>query len=180
MNIIKPDMHYEDTQRHGGVFSFAHYRDGKIIGNWDIPVAPNLMPLISRQQIQDQLYNSGSNLTNYLTLFSNNYTPQADDAYSHIGTRYTEITTYTAGTRPAWTTNGAADSSAIVSNSSSPAVFVFNASATIYGAMWVTSSVKGDNTSGVLRAAAKLAAPRTGIISGDEIHVVYTNQATST
>lgn len=103
---------------------------------------------------------------------SNN--PAAGDTMaSHGG--WTEETGYSNATRPAATfgTSTTADPS-VISNTSSPAAFSINASATIGGAFLTSNDTKG-GTTGTLFSAADFASPgdRT-VASGDTLNVTYT------
>ena len=167
---------YEGVEK-GGVFTFSQYRKGDQVDEW---AWWNLVPTVALDAMNDDFFNSGTSYANfYVGLFSNAYTPQADDLYSHIGTRFTEITAeYSESTRPAWTSNGSS-ASGLVSNSSSRATFTFTGSATINGGLLVTNNVKGDNSSGLL-VAATAASPSKSASNGDELLVKYEFQASST
>lgn len=94
---------------------------------------------------------------------------------SHGG--WTENTTYSNGTRPAWTKNGAASGGAM-SNSSSKASFSINGTTTIYGALLTSDSTKG-GTTGTLYGAGDFSGSR-AVISGDTLNVQVDLSATST
>jgi hypothetical protein len=160
----------------GGIFTFELRRDGELIDIWDFH---NLVPTAGLNYLNDAGIGGGSQISSwYIGLYSNAYTPQADDVYTHIGTRFTEITTaYDETTRPAWTKDGAS-SSGLMTNSSSRATFTFNTSATVNGAIFVSNNVKGDNTSGTLLAAS-LHTPARSVVNGDELLVKYEFQASS-
>ena len=92
----------------------------------------------------------------------------ADTMSSHAG--WAEITTYSNGTRPAF--SAAAASAGSTSNSASPAVFNINGSATVAGCFITTNNTVG-GTTGVLFSAADFALARS-VLSGDTLSVTYT------
>jgi hypothetical protein len=91
-----------------------------------------------------------------------------DTMASHAG--WTEVTAYSAGTRPALTLGTPASGS--VDNSASPASFTANASATVAGAFVVTDSTKG-GTAGTLYGAADFASARS-LLSADVLNTTIT------
>ena len=108
----------------------------------------------------------------FVGIFKNNYTPvPADTAalFPGAGVANEATTEYDEATRPAYTPNGT--TLANVSNSSSPAAFTMNTTVSIYGAMLVSTSVKG-GTTGTLQAASKFSAVR-NLVTSDVLNVTY-------
>ena len=98
-------------------------------------------------------------------------TPAAGDTLaSHAG--WTEITPYT-GNRPACTFTAATNANpSVATNSSSPASYAINATATVGGA-FLCSAASG--TSGTLFSAADFQSPGDrSVVSGDTLNVTYT------
>lgn len=91
-----------------------------------------------------------------------------DTMASHAG--WVEDTTYSNGTRPAWTPGAVAAGS--VDNSASKAVFNINGTVTISGAFMADSSTKG-GTTGKLMGVGAFAADRS-VLSGDTLNVTIT------
>lgn len=96
-----------------------------------------------------------------------------DTAASHAG--WTEATTYTEGTRPAF--SPAAASAGSLDNSASKATFSINATKTIKGAFVISNATKG-GTTGVLYNAALFGAGDRGVGNGDTLAVTATFTAT--
>lgn len=168
------------TAQVGGIFYFEHRRQGKTIGSWE---TPNLVPTAGLNHTLDTTLGSGTPTTVgtwYIGVYSNTYTPQADDVYTHIGTRFTEITTaYDEATRETYVPDGAS-ASGLVTNSTSRATFTFNSSVNVSGAIFVSSNIKGDNAaSAAVLLAASAHSPARAMISGDELLVKYEFQGTS-
>lgn len=162
---------------HGGIFTYELRRKGEIIDIWDLG---NRVPTLALDYINDSsIGNQTAIAAWYIMLFSNAYTPQADDAYTHIGTRFTEVTTvYDEATRPVYTLNGVS-AAGLISNSSSRATFTFNAPGTINGACMVSNSTKGDNGAGPVMLAASAHSPARSVIALDELLVKYEFQGSS-
>lgn len=89
-----------------------------------------------------------------------------DTSASHAG--WTEFTSYTSATRPAWG-QGAA-SGQMVTNATS-VTFTYNASGSIKGLFAISNSTKGGNT-GILLATAELSSSRS-VFSGTAWPVTY-------
>ncbi len=92
----------------------------------------------------------------------------ADTAASHSG--WTDITTYSNGTRPALTLGTASAGS--IDNTASKAVFNINGSTTIFGAFLITNSAVG-GTSGTLWGGTDFSGSR-ALQSGDTLTVTVT------
>ena len=168
---------YKEDGKIGGIFTFELYRKGKMIDKWE---HFNLVPTLALNHFNDTVLGGGTAIANwYITLYSNAYTPQDDDAYIHIGTRFTELNAeYDEVTRPVWTKDGAS-ATGLMSNSAARATFTFNQAATVNGGLFVSVNTKGDNTSGMLLAAS-LHSPARSVIDNDELLVKYDFQQSST
>lgn len=88
---------------------------------------------------------------------------------SHAG--WAENTSYSNGTRPAYTPGAVAAGS--VDNSASKAVFNINGTATIAGAFMSTNSTKG-GTTGVLLGVGNFDVGDRSVVSGDTVSVTVT------
>lgn len=93
----------------------------------------------------------------------------ADVMNSHAG--WSENTTYSNSTRPAWTPGSISAGS--VDNSASKAVFNINGSATIAGCFMVDSSTKG-GTSGTLLGEGVFSGGSRAVQNGDTLNVTIT------
>ncbi len=164
-----PSMFAEKTG-FGGVFEFEHRRDGETLEIWK---QGNLVLDLGINHFLDTELGGSTPITAwYIGLYSNTYTPQAADTYSEIGSTFTELNAhYDESTRPVWTKNGVA-AAKVMTNSSSRATFTFNQAATVSGAMFVSSSVKGDNSAGLMSAASAQSPART-MANLDELLVTY-------
>jgi len=160
----------------GGIFTYEHIRDGKVIDTWK---EPNIVVNEGLNYILDAAFSAGSPLTSwYIALFKNNYTPIAANVaatFFGAGVANEATTEYSEATRVAWVEAG--PSSQVISNSASPAVFTFASAISIYGAALVSSSAKAA-TSGKLAAASKFASVRVMQIA-DVLNVTYTLTITS-
>jgi hypothetical protein len=105
----------------------------------------------------------------YLGIFSTNSTPLATWNAAGIGSQFTEFTSYTSATRPAWTQAGA--SAQQITNAASPASFTMNGAGTLYGAFLINNNVKGGVT-GKLYCSALFGNSR-AVLGGDIITVTY-------
>lgn len=161
----------------GGIFTFQHIRDGKIIDEWE-----------SRNIIVNQGLNYilGASLAGdtpltawYVGLFKNNYSPLSTDTqalFPGVGVGNEATTEYSEATRPLWVDAGAASQS--ITNSASPAVFTFVSPVTIYGALLSSNSTKG-GTTGTLLAASKFSSSKV-MAASDSLNIGYTITASST
>lgn len=178
MNTIEAKNHsLEAKMKFGGKFQYEHYRNGKPIETWE---DPNLAPEAARNHILDVILNGVTAINPwYIGLYSNAYTPQTDDLYSHIGTRFTEIEDYSETTRREYTPDGLADAG-IVTNEAARALFTFTANITVNGGFFVSNNTKGDSAAaGAIMLAASQHTPARPMIIGDELLVRYVYTATS-
>lgn len=91
-----------------------------------------------------------------------------DTMASHAG--WTENTSYSQGTRPAW--SGVAGAAGAATNSASPAVFSANATSTAGGIFLTSNSTKG-GTTGTLFSAVAFTGGDRGLLSGDTLNGTY-------
>lgn len=176
MNTMKTES-LSAAAMFGGKFQYEHRRNGKVIEVWE---DPNLAPEAARNHILDVVL-SGATAINpwYIGLYSNAYTPQEDDLYSHIGVRFTEIEAYSEVTRPAYVADGLADAG-IVTNEAARSLFTFTQNVTVNGGFFVSNNTKGDNAAaGAIMLAASQHTPARSMIIGDELLVRYVYTATS-
>lgn len=92
----------------------------------------------------------------------------ADTMASHGG--WTENTSYSQGTRPAWA--GVAGAAGASSNTASPAAFSANATSTAGGCFLTSNSTKG-GTTGTLFSAVAFTGGDRALVSGDTLNVTY-------
>ena len=176
MNIIKPTIQDTATILEkgvvGGVFTFEHRRAGEVIDTWK---ENNIVPQEGLNHLLNVNFNGKTAVgTWYIGLYSNTYTPLDDDVYTDIGTTFTEINAdYDEATRPAYVPDGDATVK-LMTNDASRAVFTFNASATVAGAIFVSSNIKGDNAAAnAVLMAASAHSPSRSMLSLDELLVKY-------
>lgn len=136
----------------------------------------NLVVTEGLNALLNNSFNAAAGSVTWYVGLKNTGTPQAADVMnSHAS--WTENTTYSNGTRPGWTKNGAASGGAM-SNSSSKASFSINGTTTIYGAFLTSDNTKG-GTTGTLYGAGDFSGSRS-VISGDTLNVQVDLSATST
>ena len=166
-----------EKSRVGGVFTFEHIRDGKVIDTWQ---SENIIVNQGLNYILDSALSNGTVIpTWYIGLFKNNYTPLSTETmalFPGAGVGNESTTEYSESTRPLWNDTGASSQS--ISNSTNPAVFTFTAGVTIYGAFLASSSTKGATT-GTLLSASKFGTSKT-MASSDQLNIGYTITASST
>lgn len=150
-----------------GFFDVWYYEHGKPL--WKETV-PNGAVLVGRNAMLDGMFNAGSPGANwYLGLIDNSAFDEfadADTMSSHAG--WTEFTSYTAATRPAWGHGSA--SSGVVLNSTLT-TFTMSAIGTIKGLFLASDNTKG-GTSGTLWATGAFATPRS-VASGGVLPIRY-------
>lgn len=92
----------------------------------------------------------------------------ADTMASHAG--WTENTSYSQGTRPAW--SGVAGAAGAASNTASPSVFGANATSTAGGVFLTSNSTKA-GTTGTLFSAVAFTGGDRALLNGDTLNVTY-------
>lgn len=158
----------------GGIFTYEHIRDGKVIDTWE---EPNLVVDEGLNLILNVMFNSTTKPgQTYVGIYANNYTPIAANVQATFpGAGVAgEITTEISNTvRPNWAGyTAAATTTKSLGNSASPAIFSFTSAASVNGAFLTTNSTKG-GTTGNLIAASKFPATRSMLI-GDVLSIIYT------
>lgn len=133
----------------------------------------NLVVNVGLQHILDILFVSATTQVDpwYIGLINDNSAAfdllPGDTMASH--STWTEDTTYSEGTRPAYVDVRSAES---VTNAASTADFSINGSTTIAGAFMASSSTKGESASTLLCGGAFTAGERI-VINGDTLQVTY-------
>ena len=156
-----------------GVFDVDQRRGGDLIGR---TAGSNVIPTEGLNHILSAVVAGGSQvLTWYVALFEGNVTPGASLTAATFTSTTTECTAYDEATRVEFK-EGAA-SGGVIDNAANRAIFTMNATKTVYGGALISNSGKS-NTSGVLLAAARFAAPR-NVVGADELSVRYTLTLTS-
>ena len=160
----------EKTLKIGGVFTYSHIRDGKIIDTWE---EPNIVVDEGLNYTLDAAFSAATPITAwYIGIFKNNYTPLASDValtFPGVGVANEATTEYSEATRPAWAEAGVA--AKVITNTASPAVFTFASGVNIYGAFLASINTKA-GTTGKLGAASKFASVR-AMIAADILSVTY-------
>lgn len=107
----------------------------------------------------------------YIGLFSGNVNPQPGWTGANVAAQSTEFLNYSEGTRQLWDIDPTASPS--IGNSGNEAMFSFTGSGnTVRGAFLAQASAKSATT-GVLVAASRFAADRTGLGAPDRLGVEY-------
>ena len=155
----------------GGVFTFEHYREGKLIDTWE---TKNIMTLEGLDYVIDVAVANGAQIAgHYVGIFKGNYTPDGTETGATVATDSTEATEYTLGTRPAYAPGTVASQS--VDNTASKASFTMNATVTIHGAFLSGDSAKSGTGSKCL-CVSRFPGQR-DLLSTDELLVTYTISA---
>lgn len=135
----------------------------------------NLVVTTGRDALLNNTFNAAAGAVTWFVGLKNTGAPVAADTMaSHAS--WTENTTYSNATRPAWTKNGAS-SAGLMSNSSAKAAFTINGTTTIFGAFLTDNSTKG-GTTGVLYGAGDFATSR-AVESGDTLNVTVEPSVTA-
>lgn len=149
-------------------------KDGNL--KWEAE-CPNLVVNGGLQDMNNKYFlGSSYTATWYIGLYgagASNTPAATDTASSHAG--WTEVVPYSQSTRPACSfgTPTTANPS-VATNSSSPAVYSINATATVGGAFLISNSTKGGST-GTLYSASDFTSPGDrSVVSGDTLNVTYT------
>lgn len=155
-----------------GQFSFRHFRDGKLLREWD---GPNTATTVGVDELLDVLFNSGSQPANWtiglIDGASGATVATSDTMASHPG--WTENVNYSQSPRPSWVSDGPA-SSYIVTNSFSPAQFSITEDTTvIWGAFLVNTQEAPGDTTGTMFAATHFGTDAS-LNNGDTLEVTYT------
>ena len=151
-----------------GAFKHTLYRDGEA----DAALDPNLVVNEGLDYLLNVAFNGTAAVTAfYIGLFSGNVNPQATWTGANVVAQATEFTSYSETTRQAWETDPSTAQS--VGNSGDEAMFTFTGSGhTVRGAFLAQASAKSAAT-GILIAATRFAADRTGLGAPDRLGVEY-------
>jgi len=156
-----------------GVWGGQHFRDGKLIDEWE---DKNLVVNEGLNAILDIMFHATAQITTwYIGLFEGNYTPVATVTAATITSAATECTAYDESTRQAYVE--AAASSQSITNAASRATFTINATKTVYGAFLVSASAKSATT-GTLISAARFSSAK-AVEDDDQLLITYTFGASS-
>ena len=153
----------------GTWWEFEHYRNGKLIDQWE---QKNVTTDEGLNAMLDIMFHGSTQITTwYIGLFEDNYTPLVTNTYASPG--FTESTAYDEANRVAY--NEAAASSKVTTNSANKATFTINATKTIYGAFLVGggtgANTKSDTAGGgVLFASSQFAASKS-VVDNDVLMV---------
>ena len=163
----------------GGIFTYEHIRDGKVIDTWS---DPNIVVDEGLNYILNLTFNATTKLGQpYVGIYANNYTPVAGNVaatFPGAGVANEVTAEISNTTRPLWSGFSAAlTTTKSIGNSGAPAIFSFTAGASVNGAFLASASAKGATT-GILYAASKFPTTRT-MLSGDVLSVIYTISASS-
>lgn len=144
------------------------FRQGKLVWRRNFE---NLIPTAGCNKLLDATFKTGlAAPTWYVGLVSTSPVfDAADTMASHAG--WTELTNYSATTRPAWTPGTVASGS--VDNSASKASFTITSAATITGAFLADSSTKG-GTTGTLYGEGAFASGGQAVLGGDVVNITVT------
>lgn len=158
----------------GGVFTFEHVRDGKVIDSWE---EPNTVVTQGLNYILNTALGATAKLADwYLGIFEGNYTPVAGLTAATVKAAASECVTYDEATRPAWT--DAPSTTGIITNAAARAEFTMNADKTIHGAFLISTNAKDGSadSGGTLFSASRFGTSRPVLIA-DVLIVTYSVQA---
>ena len=163
-----------------GRFQVEHWRDGKLIGKYDIR---NAITNQGKDKLLDVMFHAVTAIgTWYVLLVDGAGSPALDaaDTYAQINgsNGWDEFTTYTEN-RVEWT-EGAANTQSITN--ASPLVFNITGPGSVYGLGVVgggsTPTVKADAAGGgTLWATAQFSSGTVAVLNGDQLKVTYTVNA---
>lgn len=157
---------------HGAFKIVCRAPDGSI--RWESE-SPNTVVNAGKNDLLNQYFRGSSYTGSFFVGLRNNGAISSGDTMS--SKTWTEITTYSNATRPAYTT--VSTTTQTITNSASPAVFNINGTAAVGGCFIVaavggvitTANNKG-GTTGTLFSAVDFAAVR-NVLSGDTLTVTY-------
>lgn len=151
-----------------GKFVIEHVRDGKVIGNYDMP--NGIVDVGLNSLLDVYFHNQAQIATWYIGLIDNaGFTAlsNSDTMGSHTG--WAESTAYDEATREEWVEDAAASRS--ITNST-PAEFTMNATATLKGIFVTSVNTKG-GTTGTLWSTAAFSST-VGVQDNDILRITYT------
>lgn len=195
MNLMHNQAFRKDIARALASHSFELTEDGRIyvpgtkafmggvfscdVNGLDSVMSPNLLPDAALIDILAVYFKGGTQRTAfYIAPFSGSGTPQAGLTAADFPGDLTEFTDYSETGRQVWTPPTGALSAASIDNSAAAATFSVNtANSTIAGFAMTTAQAKSATT-GLIVAATKLAAPKTGLGTSDKVNTQYAFTAT--
>jgi len=167
----------KETGKFHAFYTMTCMRDGKLM--WEDKFDNTVVDEGLNYLLNATFNQTAQIATMYCGLFSGNYTPLGTDTGANISTNSTEFTDYSQTTRVAHV--NVASTAQSITNNASRAVFDITAVAAtdVYGAFLISDSTKG-GAIGTLFSAARVpgGTPRS-VISGDQILLEYTVNATS-
>jgi len=159
--------------RLAGQFHFRQIREGEVIDEWD---ADNIVTDEGLDDVLDVYLSGGTQITSWYVLLKDNTGDPLDGAETYATPVFSEIATYSEGTRPAWTDGGVSSQS--VDNSGSAASFSINGTTTVDSAGLVgggtAASTKEDTAGGGKLFCCANFASEKSLSSGDTLEVTYT------
>ena len=153
-----------------GIFTVKQFRDGKLIDQWD---APNLITTEGKNHALNVVFNSGTQITAWkvgLIGRSGFSAIAASNTAAQIGgsNGWSEFTSYSGGTRPAWVPAAASAGSM---DTNTDASFSISGSGTVKGLFIVSG------TGSVLWCATLFAGGDKLVANGETLEVSYTVSA---
>ncbi len=179
--LVRPAPQISDQLQCRGRFQVEHWRDGQLIGKYDIR---NAITNEGKNKLLNVMFHQdGQVATWYILLVNGAGGPAlaAGDTYAQINgaNGWTEFQGYTEAARQEWTEGAPANQS--ITNAA-PVVFNINAAGSVYGLGVVgggaTPSTKGDAAGGgTLWAAAQFSSGTVAVAINDQLKVTYTVNA---
>ena len=138
----------------------------------DPQLSPNLVVDQGLIHVLNTVFAGAAQVTQwYIGLFSGNVAPAATWTGANVVAQATEFTDYTPAARQAWNTDPTSSQS--VGNAGDEAMFTFTGTGhTVRGAFLAQASAQGATT-GILMAATRFSADRTGLGAPDRLGVEY-------
>ena len=163
--LVANNSNNDGIQTHGRFKVECFDRDGTT--RW-MEEFDNTVVTVGKNDMEAKYFSGSSYTAAFYTGLKNSGTASTSDTMAAHST-WTENTSYSNSTRPTFTAG--TPSSAVVSNTLSPAVYNINATTTIYGCFITTDSTKG-GTTGTLFSVADFGSSR-AVLSGDTLSVTY-------
>lgn len=188
MKILMPERLKREIARALRLFQYERTPSGLLVGRKliagafrhtlyrgptsDIALDPNLVVNQGLDYLLNTAFNGTSQVTQwYIGLFSGNVTPAATWTGANVTANSTEFTSYTPAARQPWNVDPTTSQS--VGNVGDEAMFTFTGSGhTVRGAFLAQASAQSATT-GILMAATRFAADRTGLGAPDRLGVEY-------
>lgn len=171
VNFLTRKRPVEDDIPMKGKFQMEHWRNGILLGTYDIP---NTVMNAAKNDLLDTHFHSGSQIATaswvigLVSLASYSAIAAADTMASHAG--WTEFTGYSESTRVAW---GQGVASGQATTNASPATFTVSGSGTVKGIFVTSQNTKG-GTTGILWSAGLFPGGDVPVVASDELKITYT------